>query len=137
MKVKGLRWYILALIAAGTVINYIDRNILGILAPQLKEELHFSTEQYSYVVAAFGYCYALMQPIAGYVIDFIGLRLGFCLFALAWGLAASLHAFAGGWQALALFRGMLGVSEAGVIPSAVKTATLWFPARERSIAAGW
>jgi len=137
MTIKGLRWYILALVAVGTVINYIDRNILGILAPQLKEELHFSTEQYSYVVATFGFCYALMQPVAGFLIDFIGLRLGFFLFALAWGAACALHALAGSWQSLALFRGMLGVSESGAIPSAVKTATLWFPPKERSVAAGW
>ena len=75
-KVKGLRWYILALGAVGTVINYLDRNVLGILAPQLKEELHFSMEQYSYIVAAFGFSYAFMQPVAGHVIDFLKLRLG-------------------------------------------------------------
>ena len=136
-KVKGLRWYILALVAVGTVINYLDRNVLGILAPQLKDELHFSTEQYSYIVAAFGFCYAFMQPVAGYVIDFLKLRLGFFIFALAWGLACALHAFAGGWQSMAGFRALLGVSEAGAIPSAVKTATVWFPPQERSVAAGW
>src|SRR4051794_31050299 len=136
-KVKGLRWYILALVAVGTVINYLDRNILGILAPQLKEELHFSTEQYSYIVAAFGFCYAFMQPVAGYLIDFLKLRLGFFIFALAWGLACALHALAGGWQSMAGFRALLGISEAGAIPSAVKTATVWFPPQERSVAAGW
>ena len=136
-KVKGLRWYILALVAVGTVINYLDRNVLGILAPQLKDELHFSTEQYSYIVAAFGFCYAFMQPVAGYLIDFLKLRLGFFIFALAWGLACALHAFAGGWQSMAGFRALLGVSEAGAIPSAVKTATVWFPPQERSVAAGW
>src|SRR3954451_8378319 len=135
-KVKGLRWYILALVAVGTVINYLDRNILGILAPQLKDELHFSTEQYSYIVAAFGFCYAFMQPVAGYLIDFLKLRLGFFIFALAWGLACALHALAGGWQSMAGFRALLGISEAGAIPSAVKTATVWFPPQERSVAAG-
>ncbi len=135
--INGLRWFMLALVAVGTVINYIDRNILGLLAPQLREELHFSTEQYSYVVATFGFCYAFAQPVAGWLIDRIGLRVGFFCYALAWGIASSLHAFAGSWQSLALFRGLLGVSEAGAIPSAVKTATVWFPAKERSIAAGW
>ncbi|HEY0525855.1 MAG TPA: MFS transporter [Stellaceae bacterium] len=136
-KVRGLRWYILGLVGLGTIINYIDRNTLGILAPQLKEQLHFSTEQYSFVVAAFQFCYSLMQPIAGFVTDLIGLRFGYFLFALLWGSAAALHAFAGGWQSMAFFRGLLGISEAAAIPAGVKTSTLWFPAKERSVATGW
>ncbi len=133
----GLRWYILALVALGTVINYIDRNILGVLAPTLQQDLNFSTQQYSYIVATFGICYAFMQPVAGYIIDYIGLRFGFFLFAVAWGTACALHALAGGWLSLAFFRGLLGISEAAAIPSAVKTFGLWFPAKERSVAAGW
>src|ERR671929_2262360 len=121
----GLRWYILALVALGTVINYIDRNILGVLAPTLQQGLNFSTEQYSYIIATFGICYAFMQPVAGYIIDYIGLRFGFFLFAVAWGTACALHALAGGWLSLAFFRGLLGISEAAAIPSAVKTFGLW------------
>src|SRR3954466_14842125 len=136
-KVHGLRWYILALVALGTIINYIDRNTLGILAPQLKEQLHFSTEQYSYVVSAFHLSYSLMQPIAGFITDLIGLKLGYALAAFLWGTAAALHAFSGSWQSMAFFRGLLGVSEAAAIPSGVKTSTLWFPAKERSVATGW
>src|SRR4051812_44440826 len=64
-KVRGLRWYILVLVMLGTVVNYIDRNTLGVLAPTLTKELNFSTEQYSYIVAAFQISYSLMQPIAG------------------------------------------------------------------------
>jgi MFS transporter, ACS family, hexuronate transporter len=74
-KVRGLRWYILVLVMLGTVVNYIDRNTLGVLAPILTKELNFSTEQYSYIVAAFQISYSLMQPIAGFITDFIGLRL--------------------------------------------------------------
>ncbi|MGV7213717.1 MFS transporter [Bradyrhizobium sp. UFLA05-112] len=119
------------------MINYIDRNILGVLAPTLQHELNFSTQQYSYIVATFGLCYAFMQPLAGYIVDFIGLRRGFSLFSVAWGAACALHALAGGWLSLALFRALLGVSEAAAIPSAVKTFGIWFPAKERSVAAGW
>lgn len=138
MKRKiGTRWMILAFIVLGTVINYIDRNALGVLAPQLKTELNFTTEQYSYVVGAFQFCYALMQPLAGYVTDLIGLKAGYALFALVWGIAAALHGFAGNWQAMAFFRGLLGVSEAAALPSGVKTASLWFPSHERAIATGW
>src|SRR3954447_16391401 len=137
MKVRGLRWYILALVALGTIVNYIDRNTLGILAPQLMESLHFTTEQYSFIVSAFQLSYSLMQPIAGFITDVIGLKLGYAIAALMWGTAAALHAFAGGWQTMALFRGLLGISEAAAIPSGVKTSTLWFPAKERSVATGW
>src|SRR3954447_9068182 len=107
MKVRGLRWYILALVALGTIVNYIDRNTLGILAPQLMESLHFTTEQYSFVVSAFQLSYSLMQPVAGFVTDFIGLKLGYALAALLWGTAAALHAFSGSWQSMAVFRGLL------------------------------
>ena len=136
-KIRGLRWQILALMMLGTIVNYIDRNTLGILAPTLKEELHFTTEQYSYIVSTFQLCYSLMQPIAGYLTDLIGLKFGYFIFALVWGTAAALHAFAGGWQSMAFFRGLLGVSEAAAMPSGAKTSTLWFPAKERSIATGW
>lgn len=136
-KIRGLRWQILALMMLGTIVNYIDRNTLGILAPQLKEQLHFTTEQYSYVVSAFQLCYSLMQPVAGYITDLIGLKFGYFIFAMVWGLAAAMHALAGGWQSMAFFRGLLGVSEAAAMPAGVKTSTLWFPAKERSIATGW
>jgi ACS family hexuronate transporter-like MFS transporter len=121
----------------GTVVNYVDRNALGALAPVLREELNFTNEQYSYIVAAFQVTYSLMQPVAGLVTDLIGLRFGYAIFALLWGVAGILHAFAGSWQSMAFFRGLLGLSEAAAIPSAAKTAALWFPIKERSIATGW
>ncbi|MDR6773814.1 MFS transporter [Azospirillum sp. BE72] len=136
-KIRGLRWQILALMMLGTVVNYIDRNTLGILAPTLKEQLHFTTEQYSFIVSAFQLCYSLMQPVAGYITDLIGLKLGYAMFAFVWGTAAAMHALAGSWQSMAFFRGLLGISEAAAMPSGVKTSTLWFPAKERSIATGW
>lgn len=136
-KVKGLRWYVLALVSLGTVLNYVDRNTLGVLAPILREQLNFTAEHYSFVVAAFQLSYSFMQPLAGYIIDLIGLRFGFFLFAAIWGTACALHALAGSWQVMAVFRSMLGIGEAAGIPSCVKTATQWFPPKERSIATGW
>jgi ACS family hexuronate transporter-like MFS transporter len=136
-KVGRLRWSILVLLILGTIINYVDRNALGALAPVLREELKFSNEQYSYIVAAFQVTYSLMQPVAGLVTDLIGLRFGYAIFAMFWGLAGLLHAFAGSWQSMAFFRGLLGVSEAAAIPAGAKTAALWFPIKERSIATGW
>ena len=135
--IKGLRWYILALMCLGTITNYLDRNTLGVLAPILRTQLHITIAQYSYVVAAFQICYSITQPFAGFLIDLIGLQLGYFVFAFAWSTAAAIHALAGGWQSLALFRGVLGVCEAAAIPTGVKMSALWFPARERAIATGW
>lgn len=134
---RNVRWQIIAVIFVGTVLNYLARNSLGVLAPTLKATLSISTAQYSYVVGAFQLAYTLMLPVCGLVIDRIGLRAGFALFAAIWSLANMLHAFAGGWLSLALFRGILGMSEAAVIPAGVKASTEWFPARERSMAIGW
>lgn len=135
--IKGLRWYVLALMAAGTVVNYLDRNTLGVLAPVLRTHLHLTTGTYSYVVATFQLCYGLAQPFAGLFTDRVGIRVGYALCALLWGTACALHAFAGGWLSLALFRGLLGIAESAAIPTGVKMATLWFPPRDRAIATGW
>ena len=135
--VRHLRWWIVALLSAGTVINYLARNTLGVLAPVLKHALHLTTADYSYVVGAFQLAYTLMEPVCGAVVDRIGLQLGFSLFAVAWSLANMLHALAAGWVGLALFRFLLGMSEAAAIPSGMKAIAEWFPARERSVATGW
>jgi ACS family hexuronate transporter-like MFS transporter len=119
------------------MVNYIDRNTLAAISPILKKDLNISNEQYSFILSAFQFCYAMMQPVAGLVTDFLGPRIGYCIFALVWGIAATLHATAGSWQQLSLFRGLLGVSESAAMPTGVKVATLWFPARERSVAIGW
>jgi ACS family hexuronate transporter-like MFS transporter len=136
-RIRHLRWWIVALISCGTILNYLARNSLGVLAPQLKTELHITTEQYSYVVGAFQAAYTVMQPICGLIVDRIGLQAGFALFAVAWSLANAAHALAGGWMGLAFFRGLLGLSEAAAIPSGMKAIAIWFPARERSVATGW
>lgn len=136
-KVRHLRWWIVALICAGTIANYLARNSLGVLAPELKTVMAMTTEQYSYVVGAFQLAYTAMQPVAGAVIDRFGLRAGFALFGVAWSLANMLHALAAGWLALAFFRGLLGLFEAAAVPSGIKAIAEWFPARERSVAVGW
>jgi ACS family hexuronate transporter-like MFS transporter len=134
---RAVRVRILLLVMVGTVINYLARNSLGVLAPQLKLELSISTQQYSYIVGAFQIAYTVMQPVAGMVIDRIGLTAGFALFAIAWSLANMAHAFARGWFSLAVFRGLLGMAEAATIPAGMKAIAEWFPDRERSIATGW
>ena len=131
------KWGVIALISLGTILNYLSRNALGVLAPVLKSQLHFSTAQYSYVVAAFQLAYTLMQPVCGLVIDLVGLRLGYALFAALWSAASMMHGTAGGWLSLAGWRAALGFSEAAAVPAGVKAVGEWFPPEERSVGVGW
>lgn len=133
----GTRWWIIGLVTIGTVLNYLARSSLSVAAPTLKGEFAMTTQQYSWVVASFQAAYTVMQPIAGYLLDLMGLRLGFALFAVGWSVANCCHAFAVGWPSLALFRGMLGLTEAAAIPAGLKTVAEWFPPRERTVATGW
>jgi ACS family hexuronate transporter-like MFS transporter len=137
LTIRGLRWWIIGLVCLGTIANYLARNSLAVLAPQLKSTLHFTTQEYSYVVAAFQLAYTVMQPVCGLIIDRLGVRLSFALFAIAWSIAGGLHAAAGGWLSLATFRGLLGLTEASAIPAGVKTVAEWFPSKERSVAIGY
>ncbi len=132
-----LRWKMLALMLCGTIVIYVDRNVLGVLAPILKKDLDFSTEQYSYVVSAFQLVYSFSQPAAGYLTDLIGPRIGYAVAAVIWGAAAAAHGLATGWLSMAGFRAVLGLSEAVAIPTGTKVSTIWFPSQERSIATGW
>jgi ACS family hexuronate transporter-like MFS transporter len=136
-RIPHLRWWIVALICIGTIANYLARNSLGVLAPELKTTIGMTTQQYSYVVGAFQLAYTVMQPIAGFIVDRIGLRTGFALFGVAWSIANMLHALAASWLGLAFFRGLLGLAESAAVPSGIKAIAEWFPARERSVAVGW
>jgi ACS family hexuronate transporter-like MFS transporter len=119
-----------------TIVNYLDRACLSVAAPTLKRELAMDEEDFSHIVMAFQISYLLMQPISGRIIDWLNIRAGVALSILWWSLAQMLAAFAGGWQAFALFRGLLGVGEAGAFPGAAKTVALWFRPRERTLATG-
>jgi ACS family hexuronate transporter-like MFS transporter len=133
----GIRWWMISLVTVGTVLNYLARSSLSVAAPTLKQVFDMTTQQYSYVVASFQLAYTVMQPVAGYILDLVGLRLGFALFAIGWSLANCLHGLANGWPALAFFRGLLGLSEAAAMPAGLKTVAEWFPPRERTVATGW
>ena len=74
-KIKGLRWWIVGLIMLGTIFNYLARSSLSVAAPTLTDKLHMTTQQYSYVVAAFQGAYTVMQPVAGYILDVVGLKI--------------------------------------------------------------
>ncbi|HDS1154237.1 TPA: MFS transporter [Pluralibacter gergoviae] len=135
--VKNLRWWVLVLFLLGVTVNYITRNSLGILASELKTELGITTEQYSWIVGAFQLAYTLFQPICGWLIDVIGLKLGFAICAVLWAAACIAHAGAGNWLHMALLRFGMGASEAAATPANAKTIGEWFPKSERPIAAGW
>jgi ACS family hexuronate transporter-like MFS transporter len=130
-------WTMVGVVCLGTIVNYLSRNTLAVLAPQLEGLLKFGVTEYSYVVAAFQLAYTLMQPVCGFVLDRIGLRTGFALFAALWSVAGMLHAFAGGWVSLAVLRGGLGATEATAIPAGMKAIGEWFRGPERSAAVGW
>nr|WP_279029715.1 MFS transporter [Gibbsiella quercinecans] len=136
-KIKNLRWWILSIFLLGVTVNYITRNSLGILAPELKDSLGMTTEQYSWVVGAFQLAYTLFQPLCGWLIDVIGLKLGFLICASIWALMCMLHAGAGSWFQLAVLRFFMGAAEAAATPANAKTLGDWFPKKERPIAAGW
>ena len=129
-----LRWKLIGLVTLGTILNYLARSTLSVAAPQLKSEFGMTTEDYSWVVLAFQASYTVMQTVAGGVLDVLGTRLGFFLFAVGWALANMAHALATGWPSLAVFRALLGASEAAAIPAGTKAVSEWFPPRERSLA---
>ncbi|MFC3395440.1 MFS transporter [Brenneria rubrifaciens] len=136
-KFKHLRWWMLALFLLGVTVNYITRNSLGILAPELKTSLGITTEQYSWIVGAFQLAYTIFQPLCGWLIDVIGLKVGFLICAIIWALMCMLHAGAGSWLHLAIVRFFMGASEAAATPANAKTLGEWFPKKERPVAAGW
>ncbi|MFD1613210.1 MFS transporter [Sphingomonas tabacisoli] len=134
VRVGKLRWWIIGLVTLGTVLNYLARSTLSVAAPTIQSELKMTTEQYSWVVLAFQATYTVMQTVAGAVLDALGTRLGFFIFAVGWALANMAHGLASSWQGFAFFRGVLGATEAAAIPAGTKTVAEWFPARERPLA---
>ncbi|PZD59001.1 MFS transporter [Pantoea ananatis] len=136
-KIKGLRWYMIGLVTMGTVLGYLTRNTIAVAAPTLQTELHITTQQYSYIVAAYSACYTVMQPVAGYVLDLLGTKVGYAVFAVLWAIFCAATALAGSWGGLALARGAVGAAEAAMIPAGLKASSEWFPAKERSVAVGY
>lgn len=142
MKIKGLRWWIIALIALATVINYIDRQALGVLWPEMAVDLFPDNtederkEFYAWISIVFVFSYAFGQAIFGKIFDWIGTRLGFALSIGVWSIATALHAFARGVVSFSIFRAILGIAEAGNWPGATKSNAEWFPTNERAFAQG-
>ena len=136
MKVKGLRWWIVCLVALATIINYIDRGALGVLWPEISADLGLTKTDYAIIINIFTFAYAFGQTLFGKIMDWIGTRLGFVLAIAVWSFATILHAFANSLLTFSLFRGLLGLSEAGNWPGATKANAEWFPIKERALAQG-
>ncbi|MEO7455936.1 MAG: MFS transporter, partial [Gemmatimonadaceae bacterium] len=131
-KVRGLRWWIVGMICMVTIINYIDRQTLSVLAPTIREQFHMNNVSYSRVVTIFLLGYTISQALSGRVLDKIGVRRGFMLFVGIWTIASMLHATARNVIQLGIFRFILGIGEAGNWPGAAKAVAEWFPVRERA-----
>lgn len=134
-RTTRLRWWMIGLLMLGSIVNYLTRSTLAVAAPTVLEELRISTQQYSWIVGAFQGA-IMLQPICGYVLDVLGLKLGFAIFAIAWSLISMSHALAHNWQSLAFLRGLLGFAEGSANPAGMKATAEWFPARERGLAGG-
>jgi MFS transporter, ACS family, hexuronate transporter len=135
-KIGMYRWRICALLLAATTINYVDRQVLGVLAPFLQEQIGWSEIEYGYIVSAFQGAYAIGLLCSGAIIDRFGTRIGYAISIGVWSLAAMSHALAVGVVSFAAARFALGLGEAGNFPAAIKTVAEWFPRRERALAAG-
>lgn len=135
-KPTMVRWWICALLFFATTINYIDRQVFAILAPQLQTEIGWSEIEYGYIVTAFQLFYAIGLVLVGKLIDFLGTKKGFILSIIVWSLAAMSHAFARTPIGFGLARLALGLGESGNFPAAIKTISEWFPRKERALATG-
>jgi ACS family hexuronate transporter-like MFS transporter len=134
-KLKKLRWWIIGLVTLGAILNYLTRAVMGVAAPTMLPELGITEKEYGWITAAFQFG-IMLQPAVGYVLDSVGLKIGFAVFAGAWSLISILHALVGTWPAFAMLRGFLGFAEGSGHPAGMKTVALWFPARERGFAGG-
>jgi ACS family hexuronate transporter-like MFS transporter len=130
------RWLMIGLAFLATVINYLDRQTLSVVAPELSKEFRMSDETYGLILAAFMLAYTVMNGVSGPLLDRLGTRLGYALCMAWWSTAGVLHALARGPVSLGVCRFLLGMGEAGNWPAAVKVVAEWFPKRERAFASG-
>lgn len=130
--VSGLRWWIAVLILLATLINFLNRLTVSVLAPVITAQLHLSATGFASITNSFLIAYTFSQAISGRLYDAIGNRRGFSLSIVVWSLASMAHAFATGLFSLNCFRFLLGLGEAGNWPGAAKVIAEWFPPRQRA-----
>lgn len=136
MKVQGLRWLVVGLVALATVINYIDRNALAVMWPEISGELGMDKNDYALILTFFMVGYAIGQSLFGKVFDAIGTRLGFVVAIVVWSVAVALHAAVRTVYFFGVVRFVMAIGEAGNWPGATKSNAEWFPIRERALAQG-
>ena len=136
MKITNLRWWIATLLFFSTVINYVDRQTLSIVAPVLTKELNLSPSEYAAILNAFLIAYTLMYLGSGVLVDKLGTRNALATFIAWWSASNILHAFARTATQLGFFRMLLGLGEPGNFMAATRATSEWFPARERAFVNG-
>jgi MFS transporter, ACS family, hexuronate transporter len=135
-KIGNYRWTVCALIFFATTINYLDRQVIGILKPLLESDLNIGEVQYANIVTIFQLFYGISMLLAGRLIDKFGTKIGYGVSVLLWSIAAMGHALAKGVIGFGFWRAFLGLSESGNFPAANKTIAEWFPKKERALAIG-
>lgn len=135
-KIGHYRWTICSLVFFATTINYLDRQVISLLKPTLEKEFNWTESDYSNIVVAFQFAYAIGMISVGRIIDKIGTKLGYALTLIFWSIASILHAFATGTLSFMIYRAFLGFTEAGNFPAGIKTVAEWFPQKERAYATG-
>lgn len=125
----------ISLIMRGSEINYLTRGTLAVAAPTLLKDVHITEREYSWIVGTFQGA-IMAQPICGYVLDVVGLKMGFAIFAVMWSVVNMAHSLANTWQAFAWLRGAPGFSEGSANPAGMKATADWFPAKQRGLAGG-
>lgn len=136
LKTGNYRWRIVVLLFFATTINYIDRQVIGILAPQLQQQFGWSEADYGFIIMAFQIAYAVGLISMGNLLDKIGTRLGYIISISLWSLAGIVHATAGSVFSFSAARFALGIGQSANFPAAVKTVAEWFPKKERALATG-
>jgi ACS family hexuronate transporter-like MFS transporter len=136
VKIKNYRWIIVSLIFLATTINYVDRQIIGLLKPLLEIEFSWSETDFAHIVMAFTAAYAIGLLVIGRLIDKIGTRIGYAFIICLWSVAGMFHALARSATHFMIARFGLGIGEAGNFPAGVKAISEWFPKRERALATG-
>jgi len=135
-KNQNIRWFMLSLVFLATTINYLDRQVMGLLKPILEKEFRWDEKDYSYIVMAFTATYAVGYLAMGRFIDRVGTKIGYAVSLIVWSLASIGHGFVKSTVGFLVARSTLGISEAGNFPAAIKSVAEWFPKKERALATG-
>jgi MFS transporter, ACS family, hexuronate transporter len=137
MKIKAMRWWVVGLVFLAAVLNYVDRQVLSVLAPTIQKDLGLDNRDYANILNIFLIAYTLAYLVSGKLVDRLGTRKSTLLFVVWWSLSNLATAWAQGMRSMSALRFSLGLGEAGIWPAASKIVSEWFPSRERALAIGF